>query len=241
MLTFRPLALALLLIAAGMVTARAQAPVTQNPATPNNVSVLHLTETAERLVARDRLRADLAADVTDPDAAKVQAEINRRMSAALQRIKAVPDLQVETNGYSVYQERPEKAPPRWHGSQSVSVTAKDFAPLLALVGTLQQEGLVVRGLIPLLSREARQATEDELTATALDRLQKRAARIATQLNSKIDLYRDVRVGNAAAPGPVPMMRAAAAPSSFSPAPPPVAEPGETQVSVTVEADIVLAR
>lgn len=240
MLTFRSVTTAsvikVLLISAVVVpTANAQA-----PAPANNVSVLHLAETADRMVARDRLRAELAADVTDPDAAKVQAEINRRMSAALARIKSVPDIAVETNGYSVYQERPDKASVRWHGSQSVILTTKDFTSLLTLIGTLQQEGLVVRSLAPLLSREARQAVEDELTETALDRLQKRAARVAAQLDSKIDLYRDVRVGNAAAPGPVPMMRAAAA-SSFSPAPPPVAEPGETQVSVTVDADIVLAR
>ena len=236
MLTFRPIAIALLLFAAC-----AEGAAAQTPPSSNNLSVLHLTETADRLVARDRLRAELAAEVTDPDAAKVQAEINRRMGAALARIKSVPDLQVETNGYSVYQERPDKTVLRWRGSQSVTVTAKDFTPLLTLVGTLQQEGLVVRSLTPLLSREARQATEDELTAAALERLQKRAARVAAQLDSKIDFYRDVRVGNAAAPGPVPIMRAAAAASYFSPAPPPVAEPGETQVSVTVEADIVLGR
>lgn len=234
MLTFQRIAAPLLVTVALTTSAFAQTPQ------PSNVSVLHLVEIADRMVARDRLRAELAADVTDPDAAKVQAEINRRMSGALARINAVPDIAVETNGYSVYQERPDKAPARWHGSQSVTLTAKDFTPLLTLIGTLQQEGLVVRSLTPLLSREARQAVEDALTETALDRLQKRAARIAAQLNSKIDLYRDVRVGNAAAPGPVPMMRAAAA-SSFSPAPPPVAEPGETQVSVTVDADIVLAR
>lgn len=104
---------------------------------PGNNSLLHLSETAQRDVPRDRLRADLAVDFTDLDAAKVQAEINRHMAAALTRIKAVPDVAIETNGYSVYQDRSDKGPQRWHGSQSFALTSKNFAALLVLVGTLQ--------------------------------------------------------------------------------------------------------
>ncbi len=97
----------------------------------------------------------------------------------------------------------------------------------------------MRGLAPELSPEARQAVEDELTEAALTRVQQRAGRIATVLGTKVDMMRDVRVGNASAP-PAPI-RAMAAMTNFSqPAPPPVAEPGEATVSVTVDADIALA-
>lgn len=234
MLSFRGVVVAMLFFATPLAPAAGQSP----PAL-NNASVLHLTDTADRNVPRDRLRAELAAESADPDAAKVQAEINRRMSAALARIKSVPDIAVEMNGYSVYQERVDKGPMRWRGSQSMTLTAKDFASLLALIGVLQQDGLVAKGLAPLLSREARQAVEDELTEAALARLQKRAERIATQLGSKIDIYRDIRVGNVNRP--VPVMRAMSLAQGPLPAPPPVAEPGEALVSVTVEADVVLAR
>jgi len=142
------------------------------------------------------------------------------------------------DSYNVYEERPDKAPSRWHGSQSMSLVAADFAKLLTLVGTLQQDGLVVRGLAPALSREARQAVEDELTDTALARLQKRAARIAAGLNTRIERFRDLSIGNAGAPQPQPVFRAMAA--AAMPAPPPVAEPGEAVVSVTAQADIILA-
>lgn len=214
--------------------------IAQTPSAPNNATVLHLTETAERSVPRDRLRVQLAAEVTDADAAKVQAEINHRMSAALARIKAVPDIAVETNGYSVYQENPGKAPPRWHGTQSIALVAKDFAPLLALVGTLQQDGLVTTGLTPELSRDARQSVEDELTDEALARAKKRADHIAAGLGTKVDIYRDLRIGNAATPQP--MMRAMTVTGGLSEsASPPVAAPGATVVSVTVQADIALAK
>jgi len=202
-----------------------------------NVTILHLSETAQRDVPRDRLRVDLAAEATDADATKVQAEINRRMNAAIARIKAQPDVALETNGYSVYQDRPDKGPARWQGSQSISLNAADFAKLLTLVGNLQQDGLVVRGLAPELSRAARQSVEDELTETALTRLRQRAERIAATFGAKISRFRRVTVGNAAVP-PVPMraMAVAAAPVMQAP----VAEPGEAPVSVSVEADIALA-
>jgi predicted secreted protein len=220
------------------------------PATPSfaqvasptvaTASVLHLSETAQRNVPRDLLRANLAAEFSDSDPTKVQAEINRRMTAALARIKAQPDIAVETTGYSVQRELPDKAPPRWHGSQSLSLTGKDYAALLALVGVLQAQGLVVVGLTPELSPDARRALEDSLTDTALTRLQQRAARVAATLGTKVQGYRDVEIGNASpSPPPFRAMALAAAPMSAS-MPPPVAEPGEETVSVTVTMQIDLA-
>lgn len=205
----------------------------------SDAAVLHLTEAAERNVARDRLRIDLASESADPDAAKVQAEINRRMNAALARAKSLPDIAIETNGYSVYQDRPDKGPVRWHGSQSMSLTAKDFGALLTLVGALQQDGLVVRGLAPELSREARQSVEDELTDVALVRLQKRADRIAAGLGMKVERFRNLNVGNVVVPRPPIRAMMAVGPASVS-SPPPVAEPGEAVVSVSVDAEIMLA-
>jgi predicted secreted protein len=235
----KKLALLVLPFLVSITPVAAQSLPLQQDATSSRATVLHLSETAQRNVPRDRLRVDLAAEVTDPDAAKVQAEINRRMNAALARIKAVPDIAVETNGYSVYQDRPDKGPTQWHGSQAISLTAADFAKLLALVGNLQQQdGLVVRGLAPELSREARQSVEDELTDTALARLQKRAERVATGLGTRVDRFRDLTIGNVAAP-PVPL-RAMVAAVAPMPAPPPIAEPGEATVSITAQADILLA-
>jgi uncharacterized protein len=214
--------------------------IAQAPPPPSNATLLHLSETAERNVPRDRLRVMLAAEVTDPDAAKVQAEINRRMSGALAHIKSVPDIALETGGYSVFLETPSTGSRRWHGSQSVTLVAADFGKLLGLVGALQQDGLIIKGMAPELSREARQAVEDELTEAALARLRARAERIANGIGAKVDAYRDLHIGNANTPQP--FMRAVAAPSGISQsAPPPVAEPGEALVTVTVQGDIALTK
>lgn len=232
---FKKLTILLILLALPAVSA-----LGQTPAALGNTTVLHLTETAQRNVPRDRLRVELAVEVTDSDAAKVQAEINRRMADALARIKSVPEITLETNGYNVFQENPGKTPPRWHGLQSVSLASKDFAKLLALVGTLQQDGLMIGGLTPELSREAQESVEDALTDEALARLRQRADRIAAGLGTKVDVLRDLRIGNAATPSP-PVRFMAVAGGVSSSAPGPVAEAGEAVVSVTVQADIALAK
>jgi predicted secreted protein len=208
---------------------------------PNDESILHLSETAQRDVSRDLLRATLAAEATDPDAGKVQSAINQRMSAAMTHIKQVAGVTVETGGYSVYRETPDKQPPRWHGSQTVTLTSKDFAALLSLTGTLQQQGLVIQALAPDISREARRSVEDALTDEALTRLKQRADRIAGIAGVKLQGIRTLTVGNVNAPPPIirPMMRMAA--TEAAPAPPPVAEAGNATVSITATAEYTLAR
>ena len=231
-------------VAVGLLMATLSAAVAQSaPLQPpaSDQSTLHLSETAQRDVPRDLLRAMLAAEATDPDAGKVQATINQRMSAATTRIKQVAGVTLETGGYSVYRETPDKLPPRWHGSQTVELTSKDFAALLSLIGTLQQQGLVIQSLAPDISREARQSVEDALTDEALTRLKQRADRIAATAGVNLRGIRSLTVGNVNAPPPImrPVLRMAA--TEAAPAPPPVAEPGNATVSITATAEFALAR
>lgn len=212
-------------------------PVVAQPAPAagkDEATVLHLSEHAERTLKRDRLRVELRVDATDADARRLQDEINQRMAAAVARAKPVPDITVQTTGYNLYQERADKEPPRWHGSEGLLLAGRDFGALLALAGALQEQGLVLSSLTPELSRDAAQAVEGELTDEALRRLRLRATRIAATLNSTIERYSDLRVGGVAAP-PVPRTMALAAGMAA-----PVAEPGEAPISVTVDADVVLA-
>ena len=230
------------LVVVGLLMATLSAAVAQSaPLQPpaSDPSTLHLSETAHRDVPRDLLRATLAAEATDPDAGKVQAVINQRMSAAMSRIKQDAGVTAEMGGYSVYRETPDKQPPRWHGSQTVNLASKDFGALLALIGTLQQQGLVIQMLAPDISREARQSVEDALTDEALTRLKQRADRIATTAGVKLQGIRTLTVGNVNAPPPIirPVLRMAAAEAAA----PPVAEPGNATVSITASAEFALAR
>jgi predicted secreted protein len=109
-----------------------------------------------------------------------------------------------------------------------------------LIGTLQQQGLVMQSLTPDLSREARQSVEDSLTDEALARLQQRANRIAAAVGIKLGGFRTLTVGNVSSPPPPIRPMAMMARSDVSSAPAPVAEPGSATVSITATAEIALA-
>jgi predicted secreted protein len=207
-------------------------------AAPPGVTVIHLSERAERLMARDRLRAGLAVEVTGPVAQQVQAEINRHMEAALAKAKSVSTVKAETGGYSVYPERNQGKPTVWHGQQTLNLVSGAPADLLALMGDLQQQGLATQGLTFEVAEQSLRKAEDGLTADALTVLRQRADKVAGDLGMAVQQIRDVTVGNAAggARPPFPMMRAAAAAAPT----PPVAEPGDAQISVSVQAEIWLA-
>jgi len=200
--------------------------------------VLHLTESADRAIRRDRLRVQLRVETAAGNAKQVQADINRRMASALAKVKAVAGVKPETGSYSVYEERQQNVPSRWRGSQSLSLIDQDFAKLLALVGDLQNDGLAVASLAFELSPEAARAAQDELTNEALNRLRERSERIAMELHLSFQRYRDIKVGNVGGDRPIPI-RAMTMASAAAPAPP-VGEAGDTVVQVSVDADVVLA-
>ncbi|MGO8920530.1 MAG: SIMPL domain-containing protein [Stellaceae bacterium] len=203
----------------------------------DGATLLHLSEEAQRPVARDQLRAVLRVEGSDSDAARLQAEIDRRMAAAVARAKSVAGVSLFTAGDAVYEQHAKDQPAQWHGSAGLSLTARDAAPLLSLVGELQQSGLLMSALAYELTPEAARKAEDALTAEALDRLRQRAERVAGDLGLAVLRLRDLRVGNANGAQPLPRLFAAAA----SAAPAPVAEPGEATVSVSVDAEFELGQ
>lgn len=198
------------------------------------MTVLHLSQTAERSVIRDLLRIELRVEETGVDARSVQTAINRRMAAALDRARQVQGVRVETGSYNVGEERPQNGPARWRGSQSVILTGKDADSILKLAGALQSDGLSTSSLAYDISPETVRGAEEDLTDEALAALDHRAASIADRLHLAFVRFRDVRVGNAeTGGGPVPRLAATAMAA-------PVAEPGEAMVRVTIEAELLLA-
>lgn len=199
-----------------------------------HLTVLHLSQSAERSVVRDALRVELRVEETGTDARSVQAAINRRMAAALDRARQVQGVRVETGSYNVGEEHPQNGPSRWRGSQSVILTGKDADSLLKLAGVLQSDGLPTSSLTYDTAPETVRGAEEDLTAEALGALDHRAAAIADRMHLAVLRYRDLRVGNAETGGrPVPRFTAMAMAA-------PVAEPGEAIVRVTVEAELLLA-
>jgi predicted secreted protein len=199
-------------------------------------TVLHLSQTAERTLARDLLRVELRVEETGSDPRAVQSAINRRMTAALDRARQAEGVRVETGSYHVGEERPPNRAATWRGSQSLILKSKNADATLKLVGALQSDGLSTASLGYEVSPETVRSAQDDLTAEALAALDRRAASVAEATHLAVLRYRDLRVGNAETEGrPVPRFGGAAMAAGA----PPVAEPGEAVVRVTVEAELLL--
>jgi len=197
------------------------------------MTVLHLTQTAERSVLRDLLRVDLRVEETGADPLAIQTAINRRMAAALDRAHQVQGVRVETGSYGVGEERPQSGPSRWRGSQALILRSKAADAARKLAGALQSDGLLMSSMAYEASPETVRGAEEDLTAEALAGLNRRAASIAEHMHLTVLRYRDLHVGNAETEGrPVPRFAAAAMAA-------PVAEPGEATIRVTVEAELLL--
>lgn len=203
-------------------------------------TTLHLDQQAQKVVPRDRLQAELRVEASGPDSRAVQDEVNRRMGSALAKARKSGALTVQSGGYSVYREQPPKGPEVWHANQSLGFTSKDFDAVLKLSGELQSDGLVMSNLRFYLAPETLRAAQSELTAQALSALRDRANEIAADLGMSVAQYKDVTAGNATegfeGRRPMMMAKALSAPPAMAP---PEAEGGDSTITLSVQAEVVL--
>lgn len=224
--------------AAGLALAAALAlagPAPAQAAQKEPHTILHLTQSAERNVVRDRLRIELRIEKSGLNPEGVQSAINTRMAAALEAARQVKAVEVETGVYRVGEERPKQGAVEWHGSQSLILTGTDASAMLTLAGKLQSDGLVMSSLAYEISREAVRGAETDLTDEALAGLHRRTAAIADRLHLSVLRYRDLKVGNAES-GPPPIRYGALQAAAMAA---PVAAPGEATIRVTITADVIL--
>jgi uncharacterized protein len=199
---------------------------------------LVLSETATREVEQDTLVAVLAARAEAAAPREAQAAVNRAMTAAIERAEVAAGVRAATGGYRVYQEYDrEGRPDNWIAEQDLRLTAREAAPLLELVGALQEAGLILNGLAYELSAEARRTLEDELAIEAIEALRRRAEQVAATLAMRVETIAVLRVGEPADEPPIhPMMRTTMAEAAAAP---PSALPDLETVRANVEAELVL--
>ncbi len=215
---------------------------------PEGSTIINFSATEKRTMPQDLLIASLRIEVEDKaSAAVVQKKINEAMKSALDLAKQETAFKVSTGAYSVYKyDQPivvnqktgeQKNDPVWKGSQTIDIESKDATKLLDAVGKIQEMGFAMNNLSYTLSPEVVEKVRDELMVAALKKLTAKADIVATTLGkSKAELV-DVNVDTG---GPImPMYKTMMAPAMAMDAgaamPAPVAEAGETDVSLTVSA------
>lgn len=215
---------------------------------PDDATVVNLSESADRDVTPDTIRARLMAQASSEVAATAQNSVNAAMAKALDRAKAL-GLDVETGGYNTYQEtppRPASLPPGakppaplWRAQQSLILTTKEDAKLLEAVGALQNEGLLLQELGYTVSRTQQRSLQDDMFAEALQRLTSRAEKAAQALGMRFEGWARVGLNGGMVQRPVMMKTMGMAAESRAASP--VAAAGEQTVSVTVDGEAILRR
>jgi predicted secreted protein len=207
---------------------------------PTGHTVLNFSATERISLPQDLLTASLRIEARNADPRKVQADINTAMEKALATAKKIAGVKVTTGGYQVYEQRLERNLRLWQGQQTLQLESKNAAAVLELAGQLQAGGFAMSGLAYSLSPEKAESVRDELMVKALGSLKARAALVARTLGKSGYELVDVNLG-----GDMPVvpmyrtMRAEMAMASADAAPPPSAEPGETEVAVSVSARALL--
>src|SRR3546814_5729883 len=93
----------LLVLAGGLALPQAAAAQTRDRDPLADATLLNLSESAERDVTPDTMRARLMAQASAEDAAAAQNTVNAAMTKALAMVRTL-GLEVETGGYNTFQD-----------------------------------------------------------------------------------------------------------------------------------------
>jgi uncharacterized protein len=202
-------------------------------------TLLSLGATGQVRVVPDEMVASLQVQASAARAADAQGAVNRAMKKALDLAHAVQGVVATTNGYNVFKNTPDNAatPPQFQASQTLQlvIPAPQGPPpdrFTALLGQLQQNGLLLNTLDCDLSRNGQLSAQQDAIGDAIGQIQAQAAMIAGRLKENISEIKTLNV-NVDMPGPMPrmMMMAAMAPQ---------AAPDKVTVQVNVSATMMLA-
>lgn len=196
-------------------------------------------------VEEDLLIVNLRFETEGKNSQEVQKEINEKMTNALAEVKKHKKIRASTEHYSVYKYSPrvkkgEKRRTIWKGSQSMQLKSKDSTEILKTTGILQSMGLAVNGLSYVVSPELREETRDSLMEKSVEKLLNKAKRVAKVLGKDDIEVININVdSNNYYPSPMPMRASGLSMKSMDAESVPVASPGQSRISTTVSATILI--
>jgi predicted secreted protein len=199
-----------------------------------------LSANAEQEVANDLFVAVLYTEHEGQRQAEVAEHVNAAMAWALERAKPAAGVKAQTLQYSTYPVYANDATrvTGWRARQSLRLEGRDAKTIGELVATLQEK-LAVEAVGQAVSREARRAAEDGLTATALAQFDARAKQIAAALGRPGYRLVRINVSNTGNPGMPVAYRGAMMADAVMKAPPVQVEAGEQTLGIAVSGTIQL--
>lgn len=208
---------------------------------PEGQTLITLSVTERVQVEQDTLIGTLRVERDHRDAVALQSEINAAMAAALEAAQGDDAVKVSTGYYSVYQYNTSPQGGRnndvWRGSQSITLEGQDAAKILALAGEIQEQGFLMSELSYVLSTARADEVRDSLMESAIARATANVERAARAMG-KTDVDIAVLDVDAALGYAQPMMMARGVAMDAMEMAKPVAEAGESEVSLTVRVQAV---
>ncbi len=208
-------------------------------------TLLNVSATEFIEVQEDLLVANLHYEFEAITAKEVQNQINVIMTKTLEKAKMLKDVKVSTQQYSVYKyeyvaNKNDERKTKWRGNQGVVITGKTSDDILKLTGELQEMGLAVDGLSYTISNDKREEVRDSLMELAIEKLMKKSKRVAKALGKDVVKVVSINV-DADISRPYPAMQYAMRMASVAKneMASPVAEPGQSEISMTVSATIMI--
>ncbi|MBU6234648.1 MAG: SIMPL domain-containing protein [Alphaproteobacteria bacterium] len=219
---------------------------------PAGHTILNLSVTEQTKLAQDTLTASLRYELDGTSANDVQDKINKAVAEAVAEAKNYTDVKTTTGSYYVYvydqqdtvdprTGQPMSTTKKWRGSQSIDLESKNASKFLELAGKIQSKGFIMNGMNYSLSEDKAKSVQDTLMQKALTSLSAKAKVAAAALGkSGFDIV-DVNINGADQPIYPVYAKAMMAMDSAAPreVAAPTAEAGESTVSLTVNARVLL--
>lgn len=139
-----------------------------------------LEASAEREVENDTLVAQLFAEHQAQRQQDVSSAVNEAVRWALERAKKVAAVKVQTTQYNTSPVYTKNVITAWRARQAIRLESTDTDKISELIGELQ-ERLSIGSIDYAVSKAARDAIQDALTAEALAQFKQRAELIAREL------------------------------------------------------------
>lgn len=207
-------------------------------------NLVSLSATVVEQVTQDWLTITSAVTRDGTEAATVQRQLKQVLEGALAeaRREASPgSLEVRTGRFQVWPRYGKDGKlSGWQGTAELVLAGRDVGRVAALAGRLP--GMVVTQSGYSLSRELREQREAAVAAAAVQKFRQRAQDTATQFGFKTYGLREVTVSAVEQGGPPPIayaMRAKTLAADEAASAPVPTEPGQGELSATVQGSVQL--
>ena len=241
----RPLILAIALAIGTPMTACAQPQTATGYAIPSDGTLLSVSASADAKRVPDvaTISTGVVTQAADANAAMRANAVQMDKVMAAIKAAGIGERDVQTSGINLNPQYKyvENAPPSivgYQASNTVNVKVRDLSKLGKVLDAFVEQGAnQING--PSFEVDKPDEAYDEARVAALKKAQARAQTYADALGLKVRRIVGISEGGASFPRPMPMMRAMAADAGF--AKETSVSPGESTLSVSIEAVFELGR